>query len=240
MNIGIVAVAWNGYGKYLVEFCEFIAKSSILPTCVTIVLGKDHGASRSDILRAIEYLPGRLSIISNEDEDPTVGSLTNFAIEWTDTEWIMPMDIDDLLLPNAIEGMQLFADNSDYICIAWRVMHRGKMLYRSSPTPGQLTHMSASQRSRRRINNNSPFRRAFWLAQDDNGKFGFENTDYYNLEFLARLVRLQARFAQLRRPCITWRQTRNSMHLTWTDQDRKAAAESARKMYQVFENNYLW
>lgn len=232
MNIGLTTVAWNNYARFIPEWCEYIAKSTIKPDQVTVVLGKDHGLTEKQEQYCRELVPDIL-FIESSDPKPNIGKLTNLAIANTPTEWIMPFDVDDLLLPDALETLAKFEEKADYLCIAWKVLWGGKTLYRASPIPKYLASLTPKQRSKRRINNNSPFRRKFWEIQK------YDENNYMNLQFLAFLVEKGARFVQVRRACIVYRQWEDSMAKSggWSYQ-RTEMVKSALNMYDRLKKYY--
>lgn len=229
MNIGLITAVWGGYGRFLPEWLEYVNKSTIKPTEVTIALGENHGA---DVEQLKQIYPD-IKIVYDNDPNPNYGRLANLAIENTDTEWIMPFDVDDLLIPQALEAIKAVSDKADYICIAWRVWWGGKRLYRSSPTPRALAKLSKSERITRRINNNSPFRKSFWE------KHPYEENNWQNLKFIADLVESHARFVRLGKECIVYRQWEDSMAKSedWVHQ-RPEIIKAALDMYARINKYY--
>jgi hypothetical protein len=228
-TIGLITVAWGGYGRFLPEWLEYINKSTVKPHAVTIVLGIDHGA---DVEQLKRILP-TVKIITDNEPDPNYGRLANLAIKHTYTEWIMPFDADDLLLPDALSVIRNFQHEADYLCIAWKVHWAGKLLYRASPTPRELAMMKPAERSKRRINNNSPFRKSLWMLHP------YEETNWMNINFVSNLVESDARFVQVRRACIVYRQWGGSMAKSkeWLEV-RPAAIAAVKDMYKRLEKYY--
>lgn len=230
MQIALISVAWNGYARFIPEWIEYISKSTVQPNEVVIVLGQNHGFEDEEYCRKL--IPN-LKIIYDTLPNPNVGRLTNLAIENTTSEWVMCMDVDDLLMPTAIETFEKFEKDADYLCIAWKWYNKGKMIYRQSPTPKSINNMPPNRRSKVRINNNSPFRRKFWEIQ------AFDEVNYINLPFLAFMVEQGARFVKVPRICITYRQWHGSLYNSeaWKKQ-KPEAVKACLDMYKRFRKYY--
>lgn len=231
MKIALISVAWNGYGRFIPEWIEYISKSTVQPNEVVICLGEDHGFEDEEYCR--ELIPD-LKIVYDKLPNPNVGRLTNLAIEQTTSEWLMCMDVDDLIMPDAIEIFEKFEKDADYLCIAWKWYHKKKMIYRQSPTPKTIANMKPVQRHKVRINNNSPFRRKLWEAHP------FDENNYLNLSFLARAVESGARFVKVPKICVVYRQWHGSLFGSdqWMQikpEARKANLDLYRRLEKYYE-----
>lgn len=194
MNIGIVTAAYNGYGKFIDQWLDAINNLETKPQAVTIALGKDHGLySVTEMLNKYPDLPIKFHFTL---ADPLMGPMRNAAINKTNTEWIMYLSVDDIILPGAIDEFKKYEKDADYICIKWlsRATWRenSKVLVHNPKTPEE---MAMEYNGKGFIVGHSPFRRSFWE------KHPYKPHDFPNAPFVADLVEAGARFAKTEEPC---------------------------------------
>lgn len=203
MNIGIVTIAYNGYGRFLPQWCQAIANLTIAPAQVTVVLGAKHGLSANDQAKCNALIPGIVWL--NYRPPPKMGTLRNVAVKHTDTEWIQYLSADDVILPWAIEEYKKLADDSDYIVIRWQSIktwaHEAPVTEHKSRLP---VEMGTIYDGRGFVNNQSPYRKWIWQ------KNPYMPHDYPNAPFLAGAVELGARFLRTERPCTVYLQRLDS------------------------------
>ena len=221
MEATVVAPVYNGYGRFVPDFLWAIHEMEVKPENVIIVLGENHGYEESTELATFIF-----------SKNKNIGALLNEGIHFADTEWIIPMDIDDTILPDSIIKWE--THDSDYICSGWKLAHNKEILYRESPLPQEIAKMTAKERSKRRINNNSPFRRWLWEKER------FQHNNFPNLRFLANAVEQGAKFSKEKTPCFDYRQHGNSLcrSESWK-LDKPSIRKEAKNMYEVFEKHYL-
>lgn len=200
MDIGIVTIAYNGYGIFLKQWCRSILALDTRPTAITVALGRNHGltdAMRADCLALLPDLK-----IVEDMRVPTMGRLRNVAVRATHTEWIMYLSIDDAILPHAIGEYEKFEDEADYICIQW--LTRGLGRREVCHYPKLPIEMAKLYRGRGFIVGHSPYRRRFWELTP------YEEHDYPNAPFLASMVENGARFVKSDRPCTVYQRRPDS------------------------------
>lgn len=192
MNIGIVTIAYNGYGRFLKQWCQSIANLKEQPAAVTVLLGLKHGCE--DVTECLELLPSLKVVYTNKD--PNMGKYRNLAVSSTDTEWIMYLSIDDVIKPDAIRILKQHEDTADYICITWASIATWE------DNPIELTHYARTPKeivlkynTKGFIVGHSPFRKSFWENNP------YMEHDYPNAPFVAGLVEAGARFAKTTEPC---------------------------------------
>lgn len=194
MDIGIVTIAYNDYGKFVPQWCKSISELSIKPSKSTVVLGRDHRFTKYHHAEALEYLPN-LNIIEHKSI-PNMGKLRNVAVINTETEWIQYLSVDDIILPWAIEEYKKFEEKADYIVIKWQSIATWEV---DPPVfehlPRLPVEMALNHRGKGFINNQSPYRRSFWHRRR------YQEHDFPNAPFLADMVEQGARFVRTERPC---------------------------------------
>lgn len=198
MQLGIVTIAYNNYAKFLPQWCDSINGLTQPPSVVTVVLGKDNGITTEIRTQCLEQLP-QLNFVKAKTSTSTMGNLRNVAVEYTSTEWIQYLSVDDIILPYAVEEYEKYVDSADFISVMWQSVATWKD---DAPT---LTHkprlpevMARERGGRGFVVNHSPYRRSFWERSP------YMNHDYPNAPFVAGLVELGARFVATERPCTVY------------------------------------
>lgn len=196
MNIGIVTSAYNGYGKYANQWLDAISQLTQKPAKITIALGKEHGLEPHEITGLLsKYRDLPLHFVQATATEPLMGPMRNIAIQHTNTEWIMYLSIDDVILPGAIDEFEKYEKDADYICIKWlskATWRRSKVLEHNPKTPEEMVRLYNGKGF---IVGHSPFRRSFWE------KHPYKPHDYPNAPFVADLVEAGARFVKTEEPC---------------------------------------
>ncbi len=90
MEIGIITVVFGDYNKFIPQWYDSIKKLTVKPKQITIVAYDTE----------IEPIEGVQIIKINKT---TQGHARNIGIENTNTDWIVYIDVDDRILPHAIE-----------------------------------------------------------------------------------------------------------------------------------------
>lgn len=197
MDLGIVTIAYGGYGQFLPQWCKSISELDIAPSATTVVLGQRHGLTGKDKAESLRLLPG-LKII-NDRSGPTMGRLRNLAVQHTDTEWIQYLSVDDIILPWAIDEYQRYEADADYIVIRWKSRATwNPEAPEYDHTPRTPYEMAKKYDGRGFLVNHSPYRRSFWARRP------YMLHDYPNAPFIAGMVELGARFVRTERPCTVY------------------------------------
>lgn len=197
MNIGIVTIAYNGYGKFLPQWCESIAALETPPTVVTVVLGYRHGLTDKMRERSLALLPN-LKIVDNHGGSQ-MGALRNVAVKNTKTEWIQYLSVDDVILPWAIDEYAKYEKDADFISIKWQSIATWIPNYEPRTHASRIPEEMATQQAGKGfVVNHSPYRRSFWERSP------YMPHDYPNAPFVAGLVELGARFVKTERPCTVY------------------------------------
>lgn len=195
MDIGIVTVAFNDYGRFLPQWCKSISELWTPPSAVTVALGKKHGLTTEALEEARSYTP-QLKVVRSVKVTPTMGNMRNVAVKNTDTEWIQYLSIDDLILPWAIDEYSRFAEEADFISIKWQSSKEwipdSEVIEHQARIPEQ---MAKNHQGRGFIVNHSPYRRSLWENRP------YLDHDYPNAPFVADCVEQGARFVVTERPC---------------------------------------
>lgn len=204
MNIALCTIAYKGYGRFIDQWLDAIAKSNTLPDEIVIVLGRNHDYT-NQVLIPEKYPQLNIKLVYT-DVPPKMGRLRNIAVENTTTEWVMYLSVDDILMPEAIDEFARLEDQADYICISWNsfALWRGYITeptFHKGKTPEYLYRMTNGKGF---IVSHSPYRRSFWE------KSPYMDHDYPNAPFLADMILNGARFVSTQVPCTTYLQRYDS------------------------------
>lgn len=191
MNIGITAVIYNGYGKFLNKFLESIHRLDTPPAMVTIVLGKDHG-----VPSGIKW-PTNLKVVYAEEED-NLGRLKNFAVLHTETEWILGMSIDDEVLPWAFKEFQKHSKDADIIVSKYLYMAENSICMHPKISKEVLLSKDYYINGSNYMHGSTPFRRALWE------KHNYHESDCFNTLFWMDCAVDNARFKHTNIPCLIY------------------------------------
>lgn len=195
MDIGIVTIAYNGYGRFLPQWLDSIKRSTIPPKQVTIVLGKDHACPTPEDL--LNHYPELFVLLVYADKiKPSMGRLRNIGIQNTNTEWIQFLSVDDELMADAIEHYIRPAKVADFLCIQWKTSGLGEPeRTHKSPTPLEMYKNLSTGKAAGFLVAHSPFKRWLWENRP------YVDNDYPNYPFFADCLEQGAVFTKVNHPC---------------------------------------
>jgi hypothetical protein len=153
MSVGLVTVAYGTtYQRFLPDWANAVAALETRPDQITIV-GDDIDF---DILYAISTILGDFDYITSHTQPknhPQI--LINEAIEATETDWICKMDVDDLIFPHALTGL----NGRDCDVFMFGILVGQKSMF---PSPVDAEAILNSPHNM--VFSGSPYRRALWEA----------------------------------------------------------------------------
>jgi glycosyltransferase involved in cell wall biosynthesis len=211
--IGVVTSVWGAYGRYLPEWVASVAAQTVRPELVTILDAgvDDIGACRE----ALDASGLEWQIV--RDTYRGMGAARNRAVEATETTWVMHLDADDVLLPNALADVRALAPWADVVSIGMRRGRRKVVFPRVSGRRALAGHQVAFSCA--------AFRRALWERAP-----WHESNDWIDSAFWLRLARAGARFAGTTRVGAVYRQHPGSFSRRLSPQDRRAARAQLEQM----------
>lgn len=120
MRIGVVTSAWGTYGQYLPEWVASVAAQEYEPAEVTLLdCGLDDPEPGIEALKA-SGLNFKYVVAPYEG----MGRARNLAVAETETDWVMHLDADDLLLPHALLDVCRLGPGNDVVSLG--VMRDGR------------------------------------------------------------------------------------------------------------------
>ena len=223
MNISLVSIAFNGYGRWIPQFLAFYSAMTPKPKEVVIVLGKNHGCKDLGTLK--DWYP-EVQFYEYKKE-ATFGKLRNIGISKTSMEWTWFVSIDDKVMPDAIRTFKRARKPADYICSQWYTIGIGEPLEpHTSPLPIEMAELLRNGEKGGFIVPHSPFKRTLWEQHP------YKNTDLPNYDFLLHCVLNGASFVKADKPTTTYLR-RNDSHARTTLKNIKSRAnKEKRKMQQ--------
>lgn len=219
MNIAIVTIAFNGYGRFLPQWLAFVSSMTVRPTEIVVVLGKDHGCEDIELLKSLHPY----ATIIEHNKQASFGYLRNIAIANTTAEWTWLVSVDDKPISDAISTFNAVKDNADYICSQYYVTEAGKRtIIRVSPTPAEMAVQLRNTGRAGFIVPHSPFKRWLWEKHE------YKDSDLPNYDFVRHCVINGARFAKGYKPTTTYMR-RHDSHSRTTLKRHDVMAEAVRE-----------
>jgi glycosyltransferase involved in cell wall biosynthesis len=221
------------YGKYLTDWANTIVAQSVRPGRVCIfthgtVIDQEQG--HAAMLRILDA-----GISCYHVHDPKrldFGAARNRAVELSESSWVMHLDADDMLLPNAIAELHRLAPSADVVQAGYERVgtitgfSTRKRLYAGADGLDAL-NLSAL------ASGNSMFRRSFWeLSPYRTDLLGAWDTALW-----IGFARLGARFRPTTIPIFQYRQHADSIFnqrrstMGWTRVHTSAMLKKLRRNY---------
>ena len=94
MNLTIVTSFYNGYERFIPRWIDSINNLTIKPTAIVVIASGPHNLKTISTSIPLKFIQLSKHI--------SMGHARNIAVKNAKTEWVMYLDTDDLILPNAI------------------------------------------------------------------------------------------------------------------------------------------
>ncbi len=229
MNISIITIAYDGYGQYFSDWFGSILKQKTKPKGVVVVLSKKH-----EMVRVMpEVVEGIKVNIIYEPERKSMGELRNIAIRNTTTKWILSVDIDDVLLDNAIQDIKKLSKEADAIALRYYKKFNNKIEVQRTPIPSKETYLKWKESycgASGYLAVKKKFKRELLLCED---------TDFPNFPFMFKAGALGMRFAETVRPCAVYKKRVDGHGMLGTVEQRKEARVAIEKYARKYYNETL-
>lgn len=229
MNIGIITIAYDGYGKFIEEWFESILNQTMKPKEVVIVLSRNHDfcvikqetiikkGNRAKIKVKIVNIPERLSI----------GRLRNEGIAELKTDWILYFSADDILLNNAIEEISYVA-SEDVVAMKFYKDYRGTKEIKETVIPrfDNLNEWIRFYKESGYI----AFKRNLWEQAP------YEHSDYPNFPFMFKTILLKAGWTKTENPCAIYMKRKDGHGSRRTTKQQNRAVETVNNAALTYYN----
>lgn len=103
--ISLVTSFYNWYDRFLLQWLDAVLKSSKLPDEIVIAISGDS-YNADNIEKAKKRLDGLVPLTIVYCDHKGMGHARNKAVENASSDWIMHLNVDDIVMPNAIEDIQ--------------------------------------------------------------------------------------------------------------------------------------
>ncbi len=208
IDIGIITIAYDGYGRFLMDWFGSIYRQTKRPKEVVVVLSNRHNFSKKDrdvIVKMGEMLKIEVKIIE-EKERKSIGELRNIGIKEMKTDWILYFSADDVLMENAIEEIDraraairsgsVIKEEVDVVALRYYQECYYERVKKETPLPERR-----KMKDWRKYYYNSgyiAFKRNAWEESK------YEKNDYPNFPFIFQLVYLGKRFSRTEKECAVY------------------------------------
>ncbi len=207
MNIGIITIVYDGYGKFIPRWLDSIFSQDMKPKEVVIVLSRNHElqGTKYSFIRKGKRLGIKVKFVENKIRN-SIGRLRNKGIEKLDTEWVLYFSADDILLPNAVEEIDaaraaiknrdIIIKEVDVIALKYLQEVYGERMERETPIPekSKMRDWTKNYRNSGYI----AFKKSVWEENK------YDNNDYPNFPFLFSLVSKDKSFNKTKNPCAVY------------------------------------
>jgi len=219
MHLAVVTSCHN-YGRYLAEWAASIVAQTTRPAMVVVVDNGSTDDSPEQIREAAAVLEAAgLRVLTERIDLCNFGRARNAAVALADTEWVMHLDADDVLMPHALADVAELAESADVVSLGYERF--GDLAAGPKNRTRIYRDLSAAEALASPVpaSGVSPFRRSFWerrpYAEDMQG--GWDTALWLGFAHLG------ARFRATKRPVFLYRQHADSIFNT-RRVDRHASA----------------
>lgn len=234
MNLSLVTIGFNGYGRFAPMWLALVSNMKPKPKEVIIVLGRKHGLKDVELLKDIYP---KVKIIHYRKE-ATFGKLRNIAISHATSDWIQFLSIDDKIEPDAIKTFKRALEeqpDADYICAKWNTIGLGLPLQlHNSPLPIEMAERLKDGLKGGFVIPHSPFKRWIWEEHQ------YRNSDLPNYDFLLHAVLNGANFVRGDKPTTTYLRRPDSHARTTLLTIKKQANKQKRIMGEGIVKYYVY
>ncbi len=229
MDIGVLTIVYDGYGKFLKEWFDCVFH--IKPRQAVVVLSRKHGLKyneRNKIIKKAEEFGVEVKFITKRKR-LSMGALRNSGIEEMDTEWILYFSADDVLYRNTKKEIEAKKD-ADVVALKYHQRISNNDVIRETPIPEPEKFIKW-----RKFYGNAgyiAFRRKVWE------EIPYEDTDYPNFPFMFHLVVAGYKWEKTDNPCAIYlKRTDSHSGKRTKEQDERACRTldiSAEKNYNEY------
>lgn len=191
-DITIFTIAFNGYGKFLPKWIQYIKKQTLPPREIIVVLGKNHNAP-------IDKLSDVTIIYSDSDN---MGMLRNLAVEKIKTKWMFYFSADDELLLNAVKDIMYYSKICDVIALKYKDDKYGEITVKDSAI---MDNNSIKYWSRTKVPGYIAVKRII-----NNEVMYYEPIEIPNYPYLFKLASKNAKFKITDSPCAVYKRRKDS------------------------------
>lgn len=221
MNLGIVTSFYNGYDQFLPRWARSVSRMRPKPAYVTMYASGPYDPVHKSIAKGLLTHAGIRHIFIETRDHQGMGYARNHAVRNCHTEWIMYLDVDDTVLPNALAIAERYADKADVICTGLRIVGERKhrtLIYADTTRELILAGKHGSS-------SHSIYKRAFWVKAPY-----IETNDYIEQPFWLGLAQAGATFIGTKAACTVYHARKDGHNLSMTSEQK----DEARRQFERF------
>lgn len=203
-----IVTSCSGYGRYLEEWADSVAKLRIRPGAVCVFTHGSEEDQRAG-LAAVAKLDaaGIQAKFEWSAERLDFGTARNRAVAMSSSEWVMHLDADDQIMPHATEDFIRLAPGADVIAAGYE--RTGDL--KTGPSLRRRLYSSTVGEEALRVvapcSGVSPFRRSFWERKP----YRTDMLGAWDTALWIGFARMGARFEATKRPVFWYRQHADSV-----------------------------
>ena len=222
MNLGIVTSFYNGYDRFLTRWVSSICRLKVKPAYV-VMYASGPMADKRNKYSAIELLKiaGINHLFLETREHLGMGYARNHAVRNCMTKWIMYLDVDDTILPNATRSIGQYENLADVICTGLKVVGDRKnkaFIYTDTTRESILAGKHGSS-------SHSVYKKSIWEKAPY-----IETNDYIEQPLWLGFAQAGATFIGTKELCTVYHSRKDGHNLSMT----KTQKEEARLQYKQF------
>lgn len=223
MDVGIVTSFYNGYDRFLPQWALSICRLKLKPKKVVMVQsGRLESFANREFAEAQFKKAGIDHLYITMREHNGMGYARNMAVRNCITEWVMYLDVDDTVLPNALKIVVNYEKLADVICTGLKVTGDRKnrtMIFENTTRESILAGLHGSC-------SHSVFKKKFWESAP-----WIETNDYCEQPFWLGLAQAGATFVGTKEVCTVYHARKDGHNLSLTPEQRA----EARKQFNYFK-----
>lgn len=200
IDISIITIAFNGYGKYISRWLDSVLSQTIKPREAIIVLSKNHklDIKEDDAINKGKESGVDVRFVHEERRILSMGMLRNKGIEKISTEWLLYFSVDDILLDNAVCEIKKASKGIDIVALKYFQEQNGKRWIVETPIPEteKIKHWFQCYCNSGYV----AFRKSVWE------KLKYIDSDYPNFPFLFDAFYDGMKFEKTKNPCAVYLQ----------------------------------
>jgi len=221
MDISIVTSFYNGYGKYLERWLESIYQLETKPKKIIIgISGSKHGLNNPKKCISLLQKIGVPFKIIYIPKHKGMGFARNQVVRETSTKWVMYLDVDDTISPDAIDNLRKYQSGADVICGGLKIIGDRENEERLYP----FASAEAILKGKVCCCSHGVYNRQLWQHSPY-----IEHNDFVDQPLWIGFAHLGAKFVPTNEVITVYHTSKEGHNLTMTEEDWKTAREQRRE-----------
>lgn len=225
-NLAVVTSCWGSYGRFLSDWAGSLVSQTVRPSQAVIVdCGLDDPSNAVEAKRML--VGAGIDTVLALKNDEGMGANMNAAVSLADAEWIIRLDVDDMLFPGTIKNVLRVTKNADVVSMG-ALKNDETVLFNNVSSEWILDGRQGSLAP-------SAFRKSFWKKAPF-----IEMNDWIESAFWVGLAHAGARFVSTGRPGFFYRQHPGSHSHTISPESKRLARLQHLRLCEGWDSNSLY